>query len=190
MTPLVARTLAASGLLALYEAHRRLETLTRERVPAGVDLMALGALADAIRGEDVGDEVFVYANAKASHPALVPAPQLRGLELFREVAVLRVTAPRGARVRVDWGACSLESAQASLGFGANELVGPIANRRGLPIAEDATKKVKGQGMVSLQTLQMREIERVLRCAGKRPVFTADVLDLALREEKEEAAAHG
>lgn len=186
MTPLVARTLSSTGLLPLYEARKRGEAILRERIDPSVDLMALGALADAIRSEEVGDTVHVFTNGKASHAAIEAPASLRGLDLMREVAVLRVTSPKGAHVRVDWGNCSLEVAQVALGFGANELVGPIANRRGLPIADDATKKVKGQGMVSLQTLQMREIERVLRCAGKTPVFTADVVSDAEREE----AAHG
>jgi hypothetical protein len=187
ITPLVSRTLQATGLLPLYEAHKRGESIGRESIPVNVDLMALGALADAIRKEDVGDNVYVFANARANHDAVVAPASMHGLELMREVAILRITAPKAARVRVDWGACSLEVAQVTLGFGANELVGPIANRRGLPIAEDAQKKVKGQGMVSLQTLQMREIERVLKCAGKTPVFTADVLADA---EREEATVHG
>lgn len=187
MTPLVTRTLQSAGLLPLYEARKKGETISRERISPNVDLMALGALADAIRSEDVGNDVFVFANRQATHAAIEAPTTLRGLPLMREVAILRVTSPKGARVRVDWAACSLEVAQVALGFGANELVGPIANRKGLPIADDATKKVKGQGMVSLQTLQMREIERVLRCAGKTPIFTSDVLAEAAREE---ATVHG
>ncbi len=187
MTPLVSGALQSAGLLPLYQAHQRGEPIARSSISPNVDLMALGALADAIRIEDVGHEVFVFANRQATHAAVEVPASARGLVLMREVAIARITSPRGSRVRVDWGACSLEVAQVALGFGANELVGPISNRRGLPISEDATKKVKGQGMVSLQTLQIREIERVLRCAGKTPVFTADVLAQA---EREEAAVHG
>ncbi len=188
MTPLVVRTLTSAGLLDLFEAHQRGEVISRSQIDPKVDLMALGALADAIRHQDVGDTVHVFANSKTSREGALEAPSsLVGLGLLREVATLRVTAPKRARVRVDWGACSLQLAQVALGFGANELVGPIANRRGLPIAEDASKKIKGQGMVSLQTLQIREIERVLRCAHRTPVFEQAWLAAA---EREEAAAHG
>lgn len=187
MTPLVSNTLKSAGLWPLYEAQRRGETVDRTSLSPNIDLMALGAFADAIRIRDVGHDVFVFANRQATHEAVEVPTSLRGLALMREVAVSRITSPRGSRVRVDWGACSLQLAQVALGFGANELVGPITNRRGLLISEDATKKVKGEGMVSMQTLQIREIERVLGCAGKVPIFTADVLEQAAREEE---AVHG
>lgn len=168
MTPLVRETLASAGLLSVLEARRRGEVV--ETIDASVDLLALGALADEIRREEVGDKVRVYANARATAGAIEPADGLAGLELLREVARLRITSPRGARVRLDWGKATLEIAQVALGFGASELSGPIANRRGLPIADDATRKVKGQGMVSLLALQQKEIERVLRSAGREPIF--------------------
>ena len=194
MTPLVRKTLANAGLIEVYEARQRGELPTRESLPSGVDLLALGALADAIRIAEVGDVVRVYANTRAPEGALSAPHDLRGLELLRELATLRVTAPRAARIRVDWGSSTLELAQVALGFGATELSGPIADRRGLPIAGDATKKVKGQGMVSLQLLQKREIERVLRAAGRQPAFEAQLL--ALQEEAgddhddEETLNHG
>ena len=194
MTPLVRKTLANAGLIEVYEARQRGELPTRESLPSGVDLLALGALADAIRIAEVGDVVRVYANTRAPEGALSAPDHLRGLELLRELATLRVTTPRAARIRVDWGPSTLELAQVALGFGASELSGPIADRRGLPIAGDATKKVKGQGMVSLQVLQKREIERVLRAAGRQPAFEAQLL--ALEEEAaddhddEETLNHG
>lgn len=174
MTPLVTRTLEAHGLLALWSARSQGRVPLRQDVPPGVDLVALGALADAVRQAEVGDVVRVFANSEADAGAVVAPPELRGLELAREVATLRITSPRGARVRVDWGGATLEMAVVCLGFGASELAGPIANRKGLPIAQDAVKKVKGEGMVSLQALQKREIERVVRCAGREPVFEGEL----------------
>lgn len=187
MTPLVLRTLEAHGLLGVLDARRRGEPVSRSAIPESVDLLALGALADEIRKGEVGDVVHVFANARAKEGAIEPSAELRGLPLLREVALLRVTGPKAARVRVDWGNASLEIAQVALGFGASELSGPIANRRGLPIAEDLTKKVKGQGMVSLQALQKKEIERVLRSAGREPVFEADVV---AEDESKETSVHG
>jgi hypothetical protein len=58
----------------------------------------------------------------------------------------------------------------ALGFGANVLVGVLASKRGLPIAEDASRKVKGRGMVALSELQCLEIQRVLTGARRECVF--------------------
>ena len=44
--------------------------------------------------------------------------------------IARITGPHAARVRVDWSEIGLELAQVALGFGASELVGPIANTPG------------------------------------------------------------
>ena len=75
-----------------------------------------------------------------------------------------------ARVRIDWSECGLELAQVALGFGASELWGRIANRRGLPIAEGATKKVRGEGMVAVAALKKKELKDLLAMAGRTAVF--------------------
>jgi 2-iminoacetate synthase ThiH len=93
-----------------------------------------------------------------------------GLALLRRVAIARILGPTSARVRVDWSEIGLDVAQVALGFGASELAGPIANRRGLPIAESSTLKIKGAGMVSAQALKKREIEVLLGHAGRKAVF--------------------
>jgi hypothetical protein len=89
---------------------------------------------------------------------------------LRRVATARITGPLAARVRVDWSEVGLELAQVALGFGASELLGPIANKRGLAIADDATKKVKGEGMVSLQHLKTQELAGLVRRSGRRVVI--------------------
>jgi 2-iminoacetate synthase ThiH len=91
------------------------------------------------------------------------------MDFLRAVAVARVTGARAADVRVDWSEIGVELAQVALGFGANEIVGPIANKRGLAIADDATKKVKGEGNVSLQALKQRELAGLVRRSGRRVV---------------------
>jgi 2-iminoacetate synthase ThiH len=90
--------------------------------------------------------------------------------MLRKVAIARITGPHAARVRIDWSESGLEVAQVALGFGASELLGPLANRRGLPIADDAVRKVKGQGMVEVQALKKKELATLLALAGRRAVF--------------------
>jgi hypothetical protein len=166
MTPLVERALLREGLLDVLEARRTgADVRAFERRLRDADLLALGALADAIRRDEVGPEVRVHLGASPKH-----ALATRGLDVLRDVAIARVLGAKGASVCVDFGATGLEIAQVALGFGANELAGPIANRRGLPIAEDAQKKVKGKGMVALKALQQEELLTIIRRAKREPVM--------------------
>ena len=164
MTPLTERALLREGLLDVLEARRAGADLRAfERRLRDADLLALGALADAIRRDEVGGVVRVHLGASPEG-----AIAGKGLELLREVAVARILGEKGARVCVDFGASGLEIAQVALGFGASEICGPIANRRGLPIADDAKKKVKGKGMVALRALQQEEILTMIRRAKREP----------------------
>jgi 2-iminoacetate synthase ThiH len=140
------------------------------------DLLALGALADRVRRDEVGDEVFIYAPPPVEGmPDAVVLPgeggDLTGLELLRETAIARVTGPHAVRVRIDWTRCGLELAQVALGFGANELVGQIASKRGLPVAEG---DVLGSGKKSQRELasvvKRRELAGFVRRAGRIPIF--------------------
>ncbi|HSQ65090.1 MAG TPA: hypothetical protein VLM85_17830 [Polyangiaceae bacterium] len=182
MTPLVQRALADEGLLEVLEARRRGEDLG-DLAPKleTADLLALGALADLVRAEEVGPEVALHVEQEP--PEGVVVVRERGQALLRAVAIARVTGRRGARVCVDFGVTGLEIGQVALGFGASELAGPIANRRGLPIAEDAQKKVKGQGMVSIRALKREELATLVRRAGREPVF-ADPRGAQRREPTE------
>jgi len=162
------------------------------------DLLAVGALADVVRAEEAGDVVRVYANVRpepserAVDVRRTGAGEGAGMQFLRAVAIARITGPRAAEVRVDWAEVGIELAQVALGFGASELVGPIATKRGLAIADDATKKVKGEGMVSLQAMKQRELAGLVRRSGRSvvilgphgveaepppPVELADPLDL-------------
>jgi hypothetical protein len=138
---------------------------------AGADLLAVGALADLVRAEEVGDLVRVYANVRPKPEGVEVRRQgggdASGIAFLRAVAVARITGGRAADVRVDWSDVGIELAQVALGFGANEIVGPIATKRGLAIADDATAKVKGEGMVSLQALKQRELAGLVRRSGRR-----------------------
>jgi hypothetical protein len=175
MSRLVDMAIARAGLGEIAAARRRGDL---ERVCAlasvleGADLLALGALADRIRADEVGGVVRVYANATAESAEDVVAVRAlaHGNLTLRRVAVARITGPRQARVRIDWSDTGLELAQVALGFGASELVGPIANRRGLPIADDQVKKVKGAGLVAVQALKRKELEALLARTGRTIVF--------------------
>jgi hypothetical protein len=192
---LVDRAIADAGLGPLLEARRR-GPLTDADLSflQGVDLLALGALADRVRAEELGPEVRIYTGPVAvegSPFAVLPRPgrELTGLELLREVAVARVAGPPGARVRVDWTACGLELAQVALGFGASELFGHVANKRGLPFAEGELAGVgKKSRLEPALAVKEREIAGLVRRAGRTPVFVGreGAAAQASREHPEEA----
>ena len=174
-TTIVARALAEAGLDGIARARRAGDLdgvrLSVERLDRA-DLLALGALADLVRADEVGDVVRVYANAvpeDASDVAYVKPAE--GLALLRNVAIARIVGPRAARVRVDWTAIGLELAQVALGFGANELVGTIASKRGLPLAADAMSgAAKRSEMQPAQLVKKREIAGFIERSGRRAVF--------------------
>jgi len=177
VTRFVDEAVARAGL-GPVQAARRAGDMEAVRATvkswAGADLLALGAVADAARTDDVGDTVVIHerADAKGVREVLwVEAPAGGSeLDLLRAVAVARITGGKGARVGVDWGRAGLELAQVALGFGASDLRGPIARKSGLPILEDEKKKVKGQGMVELRSLRRREIASLVTHAGRLPAF--------------------
>jgi 2-iminoacetate synthase ThiH len=178
MSVLVDRAIESAGLSDLLEMPRdgRLSSDLASRL-ASADLLALGALADRIRQEEVGDEVRVFTGDVSSDPmtglVLIAAGEgeATGLDLLRKVAVSRVTGPRGVNVRVDWIGCGLELAQVTLGFGANELCGRIVNKRGLPLAPG---ELSGVGKKSRRELADRakraELAGYIQRAGRVPVF--------------------
>jgi 2-iminoacetate synthase ThiH len=143
------------------------------------DLLALGALADRVRLTEVGDEVRIYTHAAPDDAGAVvlpgPGAELTGLELLREVAIARITGPRGARVRVDWTRSGLELAQVALGFGANELAGFIASKRGLPMAEGEKLGVVGKKsrLEAAEVVKRKELEGFVRRAGRTPRFDVE-----------------
>lgn len=178
MSPLVQKALAAAGLSEIARARLAGEPLpkgSRERLEKA-DLLALGALADAVRARVAGDLVRIsIRDGKAPYEVAWIArgdtsSEGAGLGLLRKVAVERVLSPDGVRVGVSYTEIGIELAQVALGFGASELRGVLANKRGLPIADDATKRVKGQGQVSAQLLQRKELSEVLAYVGRRAVF--------------------
>ena len=177
MSTLIDGAIERAGLTDVLEARRN------GRIDAGVegrlrsaDLLALGALADRVRAEEIGEAVSIYTRPTDEDAAVVVLPaegrELTGLELLREVAVARITGPRGVRVRVDWTRSGLELAQVALGFGASELSGFIANKRGLPMAEGEKLGVLGKKsrLEAAETVKRRELEGFVRRAGRTPRF--------------------
>jgi 2-iminoacetate synthase ThiH len=177
MSLLVDRAIADAGLDEVLEA-RTLGAFSYEHLARlhTADLLALGALADRIRSTEVGAEVRVYADGVGDVDARVVAfpradEDLTGLDLLRAIAMSRVTHQQSARIRVDWTLCGLEIAQIALGFGANELSGRIATKRGLPIAEGALSGVgKKSRLESAHAVKERELAGFIERAGRVPVF--------------------
>jgi hypothetical protein len=207
MSKLVDRAIDAAGLGVVLAARRAKAPMEAHaaRLEAA-DLLALGALADQVRAEEVGAEVRIHASAPSNGAASVPssdaaptddpaAPQagdagetsgvhgdaaivlprgageVTGLELLRQVAIARVTGPRGGHVRIDWDRCGLELAQVALGFGGDELVGHIATKRGLPIADGEVLGIGKKSKRELaQVVKRKELAACVERAGRVAVF--------------------
>jgi hypothetical protein len=177
MSALVDRAIDGAGLAEVL-ASRRSGAVSEEHLARlrAADLLALGAIADRVRTEEVGPDVRIYTSGGGDVDSRVVAfpragEDLTGLELLREIAVARVTGPARARIRVDWTRCGLELAQVALGFGANELAGRIATKRGLPIAEGELAGVgKKSQLESAQVVKERELAGFVKRAGRIPVF--------------------
>jgi len=195
---LLQHSLEKEGLWTIREARRRGDfAKVKESMPALVaaDMLALGALADEIRNVDVGPEVRFCTNASAAEKAAyrgvyVARGGKTGFEFLREVAIARIVAEPGSCVRVDWDDAGFELSQVALGFGANEIWGALSTKRGLPILDEEMKKVKGEGMVSVQALKRRELQKLLSYVGRSVVFVDGTGKLVAEESsKEESHAN-
>jgi hypothetical protein len=192
MTRFVEKAIAKAGLLPVLAARRAGDVdAVRSTMTswASADLLALGAVADAVRAGDVGDTVVIH-DRTPSEPADVAwvetSPDASELDFLRAVAVARIAARKGARVGVDWSQRGMELAQVALDFGASDLRGAITRKSGLPILEGERLKRKGQGMVELRAIKRQEIGALVRHAGRSPVFQDDVGAPAARSAEEVA----
>lgn len=194
MSRFIERAIAAAGLGDVLAARAAGDLARVRALVAGaesVDLLVLGALADAIRARECGVVVRIHENLSSATTDSTERDVrwLRAaaseLELLRRVALTRITAPTGARIGVDWGRHGLELAQVALGFGATDLTGPIQRKAGALIGEDELKKVKGQGMVQQAALKRREIAALVRNAGRE----AELEGASKAETEAEAHAH-
>lgn len=154
------------------------------------DLLALGAVADLVRTEEVGDTVAIHRGGEGKGVLWIEVSTSE-LDVLRAVAIARIASAARARVGIDWSRYGLELAQVALGFGASDLRGAITRKSGLPILEDESvrvrsstqtrdshgsprKKVKGQGNVSALALKKAEIAALVKHAGRLPIFEGDV----------------
>ena len=180
MSSFVEQSIAKAGLLPVLTAHRAGDLAALERARAtwsAADLLLLGAIADIVRAEDSGDTVSIHEQYGGAHGAdvtwVAPVKGASEIEILRAVAAARIAGTKAARIGVDWSQCGMELAQVALGFGASDLRGPITRKSGLPIYEDETRKVKGQGLVELRSIKKREIAALITHAGRLPVFVDD-----------------
>jgi len=167
MSGFIDDAIARAGLGAVLPARRGgdLEAARAALRAAGpVDLLVLGALADAVRTDECGPVVRIWS--EPDRTVTWAAAYESELDLLRAVAIARVTGPTRARIGVDWGAIGLELAQVALGFGATDLAGPITRKSGALIRPEDLRKVKGQGMVASAALKWREIVRLVESAGR------------------------
>lgn len=146
------------------------------------DLLVIGAAADLVRSEEVGDVVVLHRPIEGADVTWIEK-QRSDLDVVRAVAVARLCGAPAARIGVDWTLHGLELAQVALGFGASDLRGAITRRSGLPILDDEAKKVKGQGNVPLSEIRNAEIIALVRHAGRVPMERTE------RTERPEATAH-
>ncbi len=187
MTRFIEQAIARAGLDGVMPARARgdLDTVRALLASAGeVDLLVLGAIADAVRAEEVGDVVRVFPDTSADVLWIDEAPN--ELALLRQVALARITGPRAVRVGLDWGQHGLELAQVALGFGVTDLTGPITRKSGALISTDELTKVKGKGMVARASLKRREIAALIGNAGRTSEFLEETPSVA-HDGREEAA---
>ena len=180
MSRFIEEAISKAGMAPVLAARRAgdLETVRSTVTSWGAaDLLVLGAVADAVRVEDVGEVVRIHEHApRVAAPGdaeitwVDASTHASELEFLRAVAVARIAALNGPRIGVDWSKCGMELAQVALGFGASELRGPITRKSGLPIYADEKLKVKGQGMVELSSIKRQEIGALVTHAGRLPVF--------------------
>ena len=172
MSRFVEQAIERAGLGAIRELRKTgdLAGIPAVLEAAGpIDILVLGALADALRAAETDDVVHVHPDAAPGVTWV--AKGASELDLLFAVARARITGPLHARIGVDWGETGMELAQVSLGFGGTDLTGPITRKNGALISEDDLKKVKGQGMVHATALKRKEIAALLRNAGRTCIFT-------------------
>jgi hypothetical protein len=193
MTRFVEQAIARAGLSSVMRSRERGEVAAVRDLLGSlpdVDLLALGAVADAVRTLECGDVVRVHPTSAPEVVWIVDAAS--ELALLRAVAIARASGPIGCRVGVDWGRHGLELAQVALGFGATDLTGPITRKSGALISEDELKKVKGKGMVAQTALKRREIAALIRSAGRSCEFVDEpgaILSASPSEMTENEALH-
>lgn len=157
----------AVGLAGLWDTIDELGTASASDVALleKAPLAVLGALADHARELWCGERVRILPPSVAmnDHAAtLALRAGDTGLALLREVAITRLTTKPSVHVRIDWAPTGMELVQASLLFGADEVVGAIATKAGLPVADRAAR-----------ALRRADVAGLIKRAGRLPVFVSE-----------------
>jgi 2-iminoacetate synthase ThiH len=162
------RALQAAGLAELATRALRGEGLGREdlAVLESADVLIVGALADAVRSQQRGEEVRVIASAAARRDPELVRLDLEsrengptGEELLRKVALARLQAPASRGVAVSYEQLGLELAQVALSFGADALIGDLESKRALPLlGGSAARRTELQGLIERVGRRVRWID--------------------------------
>ena len=158
------QTAGLAQVLALREQGVQPDAALAARI-AEADTLLVGAAADIARRRELGDEATIFVPCAPAGDlrltVLRPLPGEGGTLFLRRLSALRLTGPLGLQIIVDWTEIGLTTAQLGLSFGASGLAGPIAGRRGLPIAEvDAQRTL----------VKRRELTAYVERAGYRARF--------------------
>jgi hypothetical protein len=176
LRPLVRRAVLAAGLGSFAARSLRGEPSSpddRARLE-GADLLAVAALADALRERACGDEVWLVDGHGVSTlrsgravrwvtPALGGAEGVTGIEALREVAVARLLTPPSVSIGVSWDVVGFELAQVALLFGADVLGGMPRRKGGLPVLDPGARAARRE-----------EIASLVARAGRRPRWCDEV----------------
>jgi hypothetical protein len=167
-SPLVQRAIDRAGLHDVVAARDRglvSDDPELRRQIEQTEILALGAAADLCRRRECGDEARIYVPvppAPSENLVVVgPGDRARGTALLHAIATMRLLGPLGRRIVVDWASVGLEIAQVALSFGATDIAGPIASRRGLPMVATSDNQ---------KLVKRREIAGFVERAGFKPVF--------------------
>ena len=103
----IERAIESAGLGAVLPARRRGDlAMVRSlfAVRPDVDILVLGALADAVRAEECGDVVRIHPRAQdealPDGVTWIARTDRTELALLRQIALCRILLPRGARIGI------------------------------------------------------------------------------------------
>jgi 2-iminoacetate synthase ThiH len=191
--PLVRRAFEAAQITDLAERVLAGALLTSDELARlrEADVLAVAALADLVRAAGQGDEVLLVdlglsgegapAGLVHAQPMLGASEGATGLDVLREVALVRLATPASQPVAVSSDALGEGLAQAALTFGASVIVGTFTRRGTLPLAGAAatevpakTKKSELAGRVARGGRRPRWLDGQAQHAGEMPAVQEEV----------------
>jgi 2-iminoacetate synthase ThiH len=183
--PLVRRAFEAAQITDLAERVLAGALLTSDELARlrDADVLAVAALADLVRAAGQGEEVLLVdlglvaesalAGVVHAQPVLGASEGATGLDVLRDVALVRLATPAAQPVAVSSDALGEGLAQAALTFGASVIVGTFTRRGALPLAAAAvtevpakTKKSELEGRVARGGRRPRWLDGAIQSAGE------------------------